>query len=347
MIKYFTDFYLNLQFGLSGAIINNYIAVTVPFLCDKFPKRGKKIPLFILKILLCVISINILCAVSYAIFDHVAMSQICGGVLVILYLFVFSASPVKNKLILAAAFISTIEVSLLAGFSIFDVAFAYKIPDVGYSGSFSVFNIALMAIIIAACIFFFRAFSPDKLSDVLLGSVCAETVSFAVCTGFWIITNIAVIPPVIRLSISLILIVLMLSAYYFSFELSQRVEETRRRQADELLRKADENMLSIIENNVEELKKLRHEIENQYSYMKILLEEGNYKELEEYFSTFVERIPLSVFVYCDNKIVSAVIGMEIQKAEKYGVKIDYLLAVPREDRRGGLRFMFARIQYTE
>lgn len=331
MIKYFTDFYVIQVFGLSGVTINNYIAATVPFLCDKFPKRGKQIPFFILKILLCVITMNILCAISYALFDHVAMSQICGGTLVIVYLLVFSSSPIKNKLISTTAFMSTIEVALLAGFSVFDIASGHNIPNSENNYEFSwILVLIFMMVLIAACIFFFRAFSPDKLSEVQTVSVYAETVSFAICTGFWLITNVTSVDSVTQLSISLILIVLLLSAYYFSFELSKRVEETKRRQADELLKKADKNMLSIIENNVEELKKLRHEIENQYSYMKILLDSGNYEKLDEYLSTFVERIPLSVFVYCDNKVISATIGMEIQKAEKYGITIDYMLAVPEK-----------------
>lgn len=93
-----------------------------------------------------------------------------------------------------------------------------------------------------------------------------------------------------------------------------------------------EQMMEISEHNLKELRKIRHDIENQYSYMKKLLVDKDYDTLEAYFhdltGTFSDAVvPL---VDCGNRVLNVILNMEYAKAMERGVKLDILAVVPEQ-----------------
>lgn len=93
----------------------------------------------------------------------------------------------------------------------------------------------------------------------------------------------------------------------------------------------NEQMLKMSTENLEEMRRLRHDTKNQYGMMKILLQEKKYEQLEKYFEEFGDGIiePLS-FIDCDNKNLAAVLNMELSKARSVGVDFDIKIAIPKD-----------------
>lgn len=92
---------------------------------------------------------------------------------------------------------------------------------------------------------------------------------------------------------------------------------------------SEHELVLLTEKRMDELQQIRHDISNQYAYMRILLSEKRYEELEEYFhrqsgtlSTVAD--PLD----CGNRCVNIVLNMERHKAEGAGVTLNTRLVVP-------------------
>ena len=327
MRNYFVDMYLNRIFGLSGVVINNVIALLVPILVEELKFRNVKgFFLFLLRALGAVVAMNLLCAASYALIGHIAMSQICGGILVTVWLIFFSKAKLFTRLISGFSFIATIEVVLVDCFSVFDIMIELGTMGTSHGGVE-----LLMVIMLVGCVCFFKAFSTSKLDEVYLISVGLSGGVFGICTVFWVITNVIRIDPVSRLTVGLMLTTFILGVYYSAYAISKTILTNNRTRMDKLLRDADANMLGVVEQNMEELRKMRHEIDNQYTYMKILLDGGEYEKLGNYFSEYTERFDTSLsFVDCGNRVVSAVMNLELQKAASGGITIEHTISVAKE-----------------
>lgn len=88
-------------------------------------------------------------------------------------------------------------------------------------------------------------------------------------------------------------------------------------------------MLRMSEENLQEMRRLRHEMNNQYSYMKMMLQNQQYEELASFFDAVNDTViePLSV-IDCGNPKVSAVLNMELSKARAFEIQLDVKAAVP-------------------
>ena len=86
----------------------------------------------------------------------------------------------------------------------------------------------------------------------------------------------------------------------------------------------------MTENNLNELHKINHDIQNQYAYMRMLLRNQSYEALDKYFEeltgTFSE--PLVPFVDCGNRVLDLIFNMENAKAQELGVAFDVKAAPP-------------------
>lgn len=327
MRNYFIDMYLNRLYGVSGMIINNVIALLIPILVEELKFRGvKSFAVFVSKLVCVVIVMNLLCAASYALIGHVAMSQICGGILVTLWLALFSRSKIFTRLICGFSFVATLEIVLVDCFSVFDIMLELGSMNASRGGVE-----LLMIIMLVGFVCFFKVFSTGRLDEVYLISVGLSGGVFGICTVFWVITNVIYVDPVSRLTVGLMLTTLLLGVYYSAYAVSKTIATNNRLRMDKLLRDADANMLGVVERNMEELRQLRHEIDNQYTYMKVLLDGGEYEKLGAYFSEYTERFnTLLSFVDCGNRVVSAVMNLELQKAAGEGITIDHTVSVPKE-----------------
>ena len=123
--------------------------------------------------------------------------------------------------------------------------------------------------------------------------------------------------------------VLQLLAYFMFY--SGTKEHARRLDAQMVLVHQSEEVrqLQLSQQNYENMQMLRHEIKNQYGYMKMMLGQKQYDKLEKFFTECSERMLDTLPVIdCGNYVINAVINMESGKASHRGVRLEHKIAVP-------------------
>lgn len=128
-----------------------------------------------------------------------------------------------------------------------------------------------------------------------------------------------------------ILWVLQLLVYYLFYSATK--EHNIRLETKMMLerRAAQEEMLHLAYKNREDLLEIRHEIKNQYLFMREMIETGQYENLKKFFGGFEDRVQEAFkFPDCGNNVVNAILTTEINNAAYYGFRLEYKIAVPPE-----------------
>ena len=119
-------------------------------------------------------------------------------------------------------------------------------------------------------------------------------------------------------------------SYQMIFHLSREQTHVLDLQATTQMDKSAASLMAVTENNLNELHKINHDIQNQYAYMRMLLKSGSYEALGKYFDeltgTFSE--PLVPFVECGNRVLDLIFNMENAKAQEAGITLDVKAATP-------------------
>ncbi|MDD2957126.1 MAG: GHKL domain-containing protein [Lachnospiraceae bacterium] len=118
------------------------------------------------------------------------------------------------------------------------------------------------------------------------------------------------------------------------FSISALYSICKEQEAAEILRQRQQQLLNeqerfhMAEQQIEEIRSIRHDLKNQRHYMQILLEEGRYEELKHYFANSGESMPNpEPYVKCGNKSVNVILNMEFAKVGPE-IKLEHLLVVP-------------------
>ena len=135
------------------------------------------------------------------------------------------------------------------------------------------------------------------------------------------------------LLMSIVMIVLYLINtvnYQMIYRLSREQTQVLKLEARTQMDKSASSLLAVTEGNLNELHKIKHDIQNQYAYMGMLLKNKSYDTLESYFAeltgTFAESIV--PFIDCGNRVLDLIFNMEHAKAQEMGVAFDVKAAVP-------------------
>lgn len=122
-----------------------------------------------------------------------------------------------------------------------------------------------------------------------------------------------------------------LVVYYATLHLVRGFEERRRLQAERHLMDGRLAALDAYRESGENLRVLRHEVKNQYAYIKFLLERQDYKRAEEFFGEMSMRAnPTFLYVNSGNRLVDDIVNLELSRATAAGVDVDSRIAVPPE-----------------
>ena len=114
------------------------------------------------------------------------------------------------------------------------------------------------------------------------------------------------------------------------FHCRERDENTRLQIENKLL-ESDKMMLQLSDKAIEEMHELRHDIRNQYMVMDVMLSEGRYGELKEYFESMKASFAkYAARVDTGNHVIDSVINMEVLKAAANNVVINHRISVPPE-----------------
>ena len=130
----------------------------------------------------------------------------------------------------------------------------------------------------------------------------------------------------------LALFVMDIVCYFMTYHLSREHSRVITLTTENQMNKSAQSLMTLTEENLAEIHKLRHDIENQHVYMRAMLDSGDIDGLRNYFdeltSTFAE--PLGEVMDCGNHPMNLIFHMETTKARKFGVTMDIKAATPHK-----------------
>lgn len=122
-----------------------------------------------------------------------------------------------------------------------------------------------------------------------------------------------------------------LVVYWAVLRLARELREKERIQAERHLMEGRYQALVAYRESGESLRRLRHEVKNQYAYIRMLLEQKDYARAEEFFGEMSLRAnPTFSMVASGNDLVDDIVNIEVAKARAAGVEISARIAVPPE-----------------
>lgn len=93
--------------------------------------------------------------------------------------------------------------------------------------------------------------------------------------------------------------------------------------------KNNEQISRLTNDNYEALRKIRHDIKNQYAMMGLLIKDEKYDELKKYYAEYTEKWKnILDYTNCGNKVIDNLINLEKLKASEKGIQIDTKIAIP-------------------
>lgn len=119
--------------------------------------------------------------------------------------------------------------------------------------------------------------------------------------------------------------------YLCIINLTVEFNEKKHLQAERHLMESRVDALNAYRESGDQLRILRHEVKNQYAYIKILLEQKDYERAEEFFGEMSMRAnPTFLRVNSGNDLVDDIVNVELSKGVAAGVEISSRIAVPPE-----------------
>lgn len=91
-----------------------------------------------------------------------------------------------------------------------------------------------------------------------------------------------------HLSIYFLIAIFAMISYYFFYRINVDYSQALDNQAILLKEEKNKETLEASQANLENLRKRRHDMKNQYQYMRLLLENGDKKKLNEFFQRMIE-----------------------------------------------------------
>ena len=130
-------------------------------------------------------------------------------------------------------------------------------------------------------------------------------------------TDTAISLSVVSLLINSIL------ALFLLHKVTKKSEElmitTLKLQQIEMEIKQNQDMAIVVNN----LRTLRHDMNNHMSVLQGLLSLGEYQDAKEYLSTITEELSVAnSFVFTENKVLSIILNNKLSKAQQFGITLD-------------------------
>ena len=128
----------------------------------------------------------------------------------------------------------------------------------------------------------------------------------------------------------LVLFVIDTVCYFMTYHLSREYTNVIQLTAENQMNKSAESLMAVTEENLSEIHKIRHDIQNQYVYMRTMLSGGDVEGLHSYFdeltSTFAA--PLGSMEDYGNHTMNLIFHMENTKARNAGINMEIKAMVP-------------------
>lgn len=231
----------------------------------------------------------------------------------------------RIKLAMEAFFFAVVSIVIEFG-----GAFSFLVFDYLDSSALRSFTIALIPAF-AIVVKVFPLYKFDEIGRILFTFTMIINLLVAVVTLVNIIVTFGYATPsylnmIMAAAVYCILVIVYLMAYYLM------MEEREKLILEEEKREGEFNKVTsrLLESKLSDMRQIRHEIKNQFSYLSILLEGKRYDEMREYFSEIQSDFSaIDAYIDCGNRTVNGIINMEIAKARLRDIEIKTKLIVPQ------------------
>lgn len=122
---------------------------------------------------------------------------------------------------------------------------------------------------------------------------------------------------------------IMLVGIFVIYTLCREQAEHLSAQLERQRLQGEQEMTKAMEATLEDLRCIRHDLKNQYGYIRMLLQSGQQDEALTYLEQMSENMPEQLsYVDCGNRSMNTILNMEFSKAKRAGVNISHQLVVP-------------------
>lgn len=323
---YYTTYYLHLQYGTIFITANWFVAAMVPVLFISAPLRGVRAWVRLAGCILASCAAMELCGVAlHAILGDANLQPFIGGVLLTAAAAGLARSRSRTaRLAMGLGYVGlyflTLGITMTVGVIRVE-------EDFDLQRALVLLNFLLMLVLTLL----FRRFS--RLGDPMpaLLAPLAAAVAAGCLLGLNGLLVFLPLSPYTALAYSLILLLVLVVLFYNAFALPAWMRSSSQAQAERFLRQASENTLAVLREDLEHYNRVRHDMKNQYLYMKTLLDEGRYEELRAYWSDWSDQLmPPHMTLACENQTLAIILNMESSKARRAGVELDAQVLAPAQ-----------------
>ena len=281
---------------------------------------------------------GIICLVS----DHnILVSYFPKLVVLILYLVVFNHYKWQARVILGVLIYALHHVFIELGASLQGICNAkgpgalpeffrcYTIPlTVLAAGLLRYFNVNKFRIIPLRAVAWSLGYSSIGIILAILRSIVMPYLLAFERTEYYLYG----LYPQIYIFVTLICITgFLFACYFFMVRDLQAHEENMELSKRILYKEMNDSLVAINENNLKQLRKIRHEIQNRYAIMQVMLENKEYDRMEAYFKE-INNESAVIFSHVDtgNRAFDMVFNLELSKSAAKKIEVATKLIVPPE-----------------
>ncbi len=326
LVSYIIDYYVQLRFGLSYVltqfvIIGGIVVLLSPKLhsgWDLLQRIDEGLLLWMLNV--------VLCSVCYALFDATYETYFVLPLLLVVAMLYYRHMPLFSRVLYVLMYyavqMSSLTLSATVG----------RLYDEFLGGGFPVSALSQTAFLLGFALLLRNSKTRSYEGVPILYSMPLLLIVLIHITMNWLTGRMGMIMLNSFISyndlVDLSYIVVEISA----FTIYRYMEgEVQRRSEIQALREKEERgaaVMSMVESSIDHLKSIRHDMKNNYAYMRLLLDNGQYQELDAYLEQYNSELfdPIS-FSLCGNLTVDYVLSMEIHKAQQLGIQVKHRLSL--------------------
>lgn len=206
-----------------------------------------------------------------------------------------------------------------------DIGFLY---DLTFEDAFFVIPLTLIAAVVV------RKFEIKEINKIMMPYLIVQClICFLIVTTVIIFTSTIHDASMIIYTVYIMsfLYIIALISYFFLYKLTDFYFDSLRSHLMNMKTEDDMKLIKVAQDNVETIKKMRHDLKNHYQLLHVFLQNKDYDKLNEYFSDLWESsfAPLA-HIDCGNDIISAVLNMEMGKAQSHGIKVNSHIIVKKK-----------------
>ncbi len=285
---YFEKYYINLSFGWNYIVSMLILTIEISLVMNSFKYNLKGI---LFKLLDCIITfgieIFIFCLAEFLLGSHQYINYICWPIIIFSHAFYFCHYKAFDRLSKGLCLTIILYLEPMISSSICDLFGITNFPV-----ATTIFTI----IFALATSFFMPKFTLKKTEKI--NYVCLLLMIFLV--AFTIAFIIVDLPEGEKslnawshFTIYILIATFALISYYYFYRLN--VDFNNSLQSQALLIREEQNRLALETSraNLEDLRRRRHDMKNQYQYMRLLLEKGEKDQLNLFFQQMVKGTEIS------------------------------------------------------